>query len=210
MLNNGDFKVIPKEELEDMYCDKSMSQIEIANEIGVSQQTVSKWMKEFGIEPRIQLGDSVKPSKKKLEDMYVGQSMSQLKIANKIGVLPHTISKWMKECGIEARDRSESTGENARNWKGGITCRKYCYKFNNKFKEAVRKRDDYTCQLCGFEQNGRKLDVHHIHYDKENCYPDVITLCRSCNIRVNGDRDYWEEYFENQLIEKGIIYWSLS
>lgn len=98
-------------------------------------------------------------------------------------------------------------GVNNKNWKGGISFLPYCLKFNSKLKESIRNRDNYICQLCGKsqEEEGIKLSVHHIHYDKENCQPDLITLCRSCNIKVNGNRDYWEAFFMSKLNKKGII-----
>ncbi len=36
--------------------------------------------------------------------------------------------------------------ENHPLWLGGISFLPYCYKFNKELKEAVRKRDNYTCQ----------------------------------------------------------------
>lgn len=88
----------------------------------------------------------------------------------------------------------DRTGSNNGRWKGGKSYGPYCHKFNEKLKEAIRKRDNYTCQLCGMHQDDsfRKHDVHHIHYDKENCDPDLITLCCKCNAKVNSNRDYWE------------------
>jgi len=76
----------------------------------------------------------------------------------------------------------------------------YSLKFNNKLKEQIRKRDDYRCQnkdcKCTQKQNGRKLDVHHIDYNKENLHPNnLISLCKSCHVRTNGNRDYWYSYF---------------
>jgi hypothetical protein len=102
--------------------------------------------------------------------------------------------------------------KNNGNWNGGISFNPYCEKFNDTFKEAVRERDDYICQLCGHEQklDGCRLSIHHIHYDKENCYPDVIALCRSCNSAVNANRDHWEQYFEDLLIERGLVCWSIT
>jgi len=102
--------------------------------------------------------------------------------------------------GIQAR-------ENHPNWKGGISFEPYCSKFNTQLKEYIRDRDNRTCQCCGKseENDGRKLDVHHIHYDKENCDPDLTALCISCNSMVNQNRDLWEEYFMGQLENRGII-----
>ena len=83
---------------------------------------------------------------------------------------------------------------------------KYCYKFNNKLKTKIRNRDNNICQLCGKkkEQEISELSVHHIHYDKENCDPNLITLCRSCNLKANKYRDYWEVYLLRKLVFRGL------
>ena len=96
--------------------------------------------------------------------------------------------------GVQAR-------ENHPNWKGGISFEPYCCKFNRILKEKIRNRDNRICQLCGKNEliNGRKLTCHHIHYDKPNCDPDLISLCNSCNFKVNYNRDYWEQYFISKL-----------
>ena len=47
------------------------------------------------------------------------------------------------------------------------------------------------------------LAVHHIDYDKKNPDPEMkIVLCRSCNIRVNYNREYWKNYFQNLMKNK--------
>ena len=207
---------LSKEELCQMYYDDQMTQSEIAEVCGVTQEAISIWMKSYDIQARTR--SEVRPvnpsklSKEELEEMYWIEWMSQKEIANEVGVGWWIISSLMKEYNIDSRTRNDFSGENSNNWHGGISFEPYCDRFNNDFKEAVRERDDYTCQLCGYEQllGGQKLDVHHIHYDKENCYPDVVALCRSCNARVNSDRDYWEQYFENQLLERGLLGWSIS
>lgn len=98
-------------------------------------------------------------------------------------------------------------GESNPSWKGGISYLPYCPKFNNKLKEQIRNRDNYICQKCGKIENGRRHSVHHVHYDKENCYPDLITLCVGCNSKVNYNRNYWEEYFMNILEDKNFLNW---
>lgn len=101
-------------------------------------------------------------------------------------------------------NHADVSGERNPNWRGGISFKPYCDKFNNKLKEIVRDRDNRTCQLCDKSEtnNGRKLDVHHIHYDKPNCEPDLISLCRRCNLKVNYNRDYYEELFMTKLTRK--------
>ncbi len=82
----------------------------------------------------------------------------------------------------------------------------YPEKFNSELKYKIRKRDNFTCQMSGITETehlkkyGKKLDVHHIDYDKQNCKKDnLITLTHLWNIKVNGNRKYWTKYF------KGII-----
>lgn len=91
------------------------------------------------------------------------------------------------------------------NWKGGISFDPYCPKFNSALKERIRERDNRTCQLCGIKENGKKLTAHHVHYDKPNCDPDLISLCCSCNTKVNYNRNYWEDYFMKLLEERGLL-----
>ncbi len=100
------------------------------------------------------------------------------------------------------------SGERHPNWKGGISFLPYCLKFNRRLKEAVKERDNHTCQLCGATDN--VLTVHHVHYDKENCYPDVITLCRGDNCKVNFNRKHYEELFMNKLNDRELLFWTLS
>lgn len=98
------------------------------------------------------------------------------------------------------------TGDKHPLWQGGISFMPYCHKFNNTLKEQIRNRDDRTCQLCGKKEidNGRRLDVHHIHYDKDNCEPDLIALCNGCNSKVNINRDYYENLFMEKLKCRGL------
>lgn len=116
--------------------------------------------------------------------------------------LPEEIRKKISATRIE---REVAVGENNPAWAGGTSFFPYCQKFNKKLKEKIRNRDNRTCQLCGMKENGRKLDVHHINHDKQNCEPQLIALCRNCHAIVNRDRVYYEELFMNKLIERGLI-----
>ena len=88
--------------------------------------------------------------------------------------------------------------------------RKYPYKFNEILKASIRERDNHRCQICGksTKKNGRKLDVHHIDYDKANLNPEnLISLCRSCHGNTSGiinfNREIYIEFFK---ILRGVIY----
>ena len=74
----------------------------------------------------------------------------------------------------------------------------YPPKWTEKFKNKIRKRDNHQCQICGKKQklNIEKLHVHHIDYNKDDLNPaNLISLCRSCHMKTNGDREIFKEYF---------------
>jgi len=89
------------------------------------------------------------------------------------------------------------------NWQGGKSLEPYGFGWTDTLREAIRERDNHVCQMpgCGIHQGEligwlTVLDVHHIDYDKKNCDPrNLISLCRSCHLKTNYDRDYWTEYF---------------
>ena len=86
------------------------------------------------------------------------------------------------------------------NWAGGISFEPYSSDFTKKLKSEIKNRDEHTCRLCGSEEG---LVVHHIDYDKEHSdRMNLITLCRSCNSRVNGYRESWEVFFMDIQLAK--------
>ena len=73
-------------------------------------------------------------------------------------------------------------------------CPDYPEEWTGEFRERVRARDNYTCQVCGEPQNGRALHVHHIDYNRENTTMGNCTaLCNSCHTRTGRNRGYWQD-----------------
>jgi len=108
-----------------------------------------------------------------------------------------------RECRYKSKCRNISKA-----WYGGVSyddSPQYCEKFNAKFKERVRAFRGYMCFECGIPQNGTKLHVHHVHYDKKMCCNgsprDVVPLCTSCHSKTNVNRDYWEDHFTERIYE---------
>lgn len=139
-------------------------------------------------------------SNEDLYKLYIIQKKTTTQIAKSIGVSGPTIVIWLREANIKIRTPKErNLGEmNPRygkigerglkhwNWQGGISKQKYCYLFNEKFKNLMRMLYNNRCFLCGKteEDNGRKLDVHHVNYDKDclcgsSC--EFVPLCQSCH-----------------------------
>lgn len=104
------------------------------------------------------------------------------------------------------KKRPEFSGKNNPSYIHGLSNRKYPSIFYT-LKPKILKRDDYTCQNCKMTNKkhlvfyGRSLEVHHIDYNKQNCNDsNLITLCKSCNIKANHNRDYWFAFY-NRIIE---------
>ncbi len=96
--------------------------------------------------------------------------------------------------------------EETPNWRGGASFEPYGLEFNDKLKERIRERDNYTCQECKMHQDelGYKLPIHHIDYDKQNNLMDnLIALCRSCHAQTNFGREDWTDYFNARILERG-------
>lgn len=75
----------------------------------------------------------------------------------------------------------------------GQACDPYSPEFNKAKKQKIRKRDGYTCQMCGEPARG----VHHIDYDKHsNEDINLIVLCKSCHSQTNFNREFWTLTFQ--------------
>lgn len=91
------------------------------------------------------------------------------------------------------------------NWRGGTSFEPYCPKFNEHFKESIREKFGRTCFLCltTEEENGRKLSVHHVSYDKDCMCSDIdcefVPLCISCHGKTGNNREYWELLIMDKL-----------
>lgn len=103
-----------------------------------------------------------------------------------------------KRCKSCENKRRYKNPKNHPFWQGGMCRFPYPFAFNNTLKESIRKRDNYTCQVC----HKRGNTVHHIDYNKKNIKTtNLITTCRKHNSSANHNRDYWYAYF-TYLMEK--------
>lgn len=93
-------------------------------------------------------------------------------------------------------------GEKNPSWRGGISFEPYAIAFNNQLKSYVRWMDNSTCQQCGMPQSqlNYKLHIHHIDFNKKNnSINNLISLCRTCHLQTNYNRQNWITYFQNKL-----------
>jgi hypothetical protein len=97
-------------------------------------------------------------------------------------------------------------GEKHPNYKDGSGSKPYSKDFNERLKEEIRSRDNYTCQNCGMADEehivvfGSSVEVHHIDYNKQNTLKNnLITLCKPCNVRANYNIKIWKEYYTKKM-----------
>ena len=89
------------------------------------------------------------------------------------------------QCGRE--NMYHPSGPDNPSWKGGVSPEAMRIRKSKQYKDwrdAVMKRDNYTCQCCF--QYGGKLNVHHIHdfatfVDERFDLQNGITLCVNCH-----------------------------
>jgi hypothetical protein len=106
-------------------------------------------------------------------------------------------------------------GNKGRNYINGSSFKNYPIEFNSNLKNKILNRDENECALCHL--NGKqhkikyhkKLTIHHIDYNKQNCKEDnLITLCLRHNSVVNKKeaRNRWIECFKIIInLQKGIL-----
>ena len=124
-----------------------------------------------------------------------------------IGTEGYWLGKHFSEAHIANISKSckGKNGELSSQWKGGVSFLPYCEKFDNDFKERIREFFGRCCYICGKNKidNGQKLDVHHVTYNKDTCCdntkPLFVPLCQSCHMKTLKNREYWEEFFSISL-----------
>ena len=99
------------------------------------------------------------------------------------------------------------SGERSHFYYNGLSYEVYPKEFSKELKEEAREFWGRKCQHpdCGIPEQEclRKLDVHHIDYNKKNCsIVNLIPLCNKHNVAVNFNRKHWEEYFTQLYINR--------
>jgi endogenous inhibitor of DNA gyrase (YacG/DUF329 family) len=139
-------------------------------------------------------------TKKKISDAEKGRHLSEetkkkISDANK-GENSFWYGKHRSE-ETKKKISDANKGENHPNYKGGISLKEFKDTHGmepeewKKLAQEIRKRDNFTCQLCG--KKGA-TDVHHIFPRRikiDNSSENLITLCRSCHRKVEHLTDIY-------------------
>jgi len=178
-----------------------------------AKKEISNALKELWQSPNFrkktinsQIGHSVsEETRRKISKSHTGKSLSnkhRQSLSNAhMGLTPSKETRVKMSKARKGVKRPDITGENHPGWCGGISNKPYAFEFNKELKDKIRKRDSYTCQLCGKteEELGEKLSIHHIDYNKKNCEEsNLVSLCRVDNSKANFDRLDWMILFKKK------------
>jgi len=102
-----------KKQLREWYITDRESTNQIGERLGVAGETVSRWIKDYGIKLRNpterQLPPNVKkPSKSRLKRLYIAERKNCYEIGENLGVTPTTVRGWLVGHGIKTRNSSEA------------------------------------------------------------------------------------------------------
>jgi len=88
-------------------------------------------------------------------------------------------------------------------WRGGVSFEPYPVGWTPSLRRRIRKRDGNECAVCGGTDNGRKMPVHHIDYNKNNLRDDnLVTLCIKCHAKTNFRREHWQAQLTKVVLER--------
>jgi hypothetical protein len=102
----------------------------------------------------------------------------------------------------KARLSKKFKGSDNPNWRGGFCRLPYSSDFDEKKKHKIREREGFKCFLCESPELTRKLDVHHINYDKMDSDDlNLVALCAKCHAptRATKNQDLWETYLTIEI-----------
>ena len=136
-------------------------------------------------------------------------------VCGKIMMLIPAIVDTKKYCSMACKNKAHSEvvkGENNPRYAHGQANAPYGMGFTKELKEKIRNRYGRRCLRCGCDEkkNKKRLDVHHLDYDKNNADIDnLVPLCRLCHGGVHGSKEERElckkelsalskEYMRNQ------------
>jgi len=166
--------------------------------------------KQIPVETRLKISKTLTGRKRSLESVensaagHRGRSLSE-EHRRKLSEVKRGKKLSPEHC---AKISESQRGDKNHRWKGGISFEPYCVKFDDPFKERCRNFFGRKCAECGKteEENGERLAVHHVNFDKMSCCNDkkplYVALCNSCHGKTQNDREYWEQHFTELIDEK--------
>jgi len=171
-----------------------------------SGENNSKWKQK--IEHRCQRCGKAYYTKPYLDSItkYCSQLCLNRANGDKVRGKPNTEEQKRKiSLAKKGKLRPEITGDKHPRWMGGHSkTMRYTGIFLRQIRHDIRIRDNHRCQICAGQNGTHSLPVHHIDYDFKNDDPkNLISLCSSCHMKTNINREYWQKHLPN-LIQGGL------
>ena len=198
-----------------------MSDAEVSDVLGCSPATVQHYRRHLGVY-RMSAADGcrkidLRPIKKEdIERLYLGDKLSILTTAERLGTSADRVKYWMEKHGIAARKSWETsvgkyTGDKASGWRGGrfkdssgyITV--YVKDYEGGKKISYRGRHALEHRLVMEAHLGRRLEkweiVHHINGIKDDNRLENLQVLPS----GEHNKQCQQLYIENQRLKNACI-----
>lgn len=142
-------------------------------------------------------------NKNPMHDPTVVKKISEINTGKKASEeTKQKLSQYFSQPEISNQYAERMRGEKNPAWSGGCS-NEYGPEFGKRIRREIRERDNHICQFCSTEENGKKLDVHHIDYDKFNNDPkNLISCCHPCHTNTLWNRDMWIEICQDIVSAK--------
>ncbi len=198
-MNNFQIVIdICKKDLIIEYITKRQSTTKTAEFFGCGRETIRKLLVKYDI-PRINKNNKLQG---KDHHNYKGGLPNCIDCGNQVS--HYSVIRCIK-CSnkgiLNSMYNIHRFGKKSPNYKHGLSGKSYPHEFNIK-KDYIFRRDNSQYQNCGITEiehlnkYNTKLHVHHINYNKfDNIEFNLITTCMNCNLKANGNRDYWFAYY---------------
>ena len=180
-----------KEWLENEYVVLEKSEAQIARELGCAGATVGTARRRHGIPKTIHdMSGENSPAWRGGEVEYKCEQCGETFRRKPSTVVGKKHIFCRRKC-LGAWKSEHLVGENSPVWRGGATEKRGKWEQNGgrQWRRICRKRDNYTCQLCGkvFDKRSKGLQVHHMasfadNVELRSVVGNGICLCERCHI----------------------------
>lgn len=191
MTKHGFYKAgISKEQLLDLYNDKTKSNLDICRELQCCEPTLRILLKHYEIKNRYDYSIYESDVCRMYSD---GQSTTQIALA--LGIPKSRVRTILLKYNIERRDRSAAQRALLQDGTYDQTvwreypfnlfkrCRRY---FGNHIAKLVKDRDGWKCSICG---SAIKLHVHHIYPFAQIVF-DIVRENKHLDLIIDEDALY--------------------
>lgn len=189
--------------LREQYTEKGRLYREIAEECGVDQTTINRWLRRFDIPCDRGGGYRTTESMKYrdrdwLHEKYHGEKLSQQEIADECGSRRGTILVWLNRHDIETRDRTDWLYLTPAHFRTGDEGYERWESTLNGEKDHVAVHRLLAVAEYGFEAVQGKVVHHKNGVPWDNRPPNIMLMDRSEHLRRHMDEKYGDKPWRDE------------